>query len=190
MKLFDRVALVASKFLEVLHWAGTGLALALLAGSLAAGDRLGGVMERMLGAGAEVSVYGFSLKVIGADGGAIPGAATLLAVAAALIFALMAMVFRNVWLSLRTMEGKTWFAKGQTPFQEDVVRMVREIGIFLIAIPVVAALGCVAGRLALGPEGIEASVGFGDLVTGVLVLCLSQVFAYGQGLQADVDGLL
>ena len=44
--------------------------------------------------------------------------------------ALMAMVFRNVYLIFKTAEGKTWFSKGATPFQPDIVRMVREIGIF------------------------------------------------------------
>lgn len=190
MKVCNQLALSVSKVLEVLHWVGTAAAVALLACSLAVGDWLGTVLERMLGAGAEVSVYGFGLKLVGADGGVIPGAVTLFAVAAILILPLMAMVFRNVWLSLRTMAGKTWFSKGQTPFQKDVVRMVREMGIFLISVPVVAVLASLIARLALGPDGLEASVRFGSLVTGILVLCLSQVFSYGQEIQADVDGLL
>lgn len=62
----------------------------------------------------------------------------------------MAMVFRNVYLIFRTAKGKTWFAKGDTPFQKDIVRMVREIGIFYLAVPIVSLLMSVVAVLVLG----------------------------------------
>ena len=102
----------------------------------------------------------------------------------------MAMCARNVHLIFKTSEGKTWFSKGETPFQPDNIRMVREIGIFLIAIPVVQLIMSIIARIALGPDMVESGLGMQSIFTGVVVLALSRYFAYGMQLQNDVDGLL
>lgn len=117
-------------------------------------------------------------------------AAALFAAGALFIFSLMAMVFRNVYLIFKTAKRKTWFSKGDTPFQKDITRMVREIGIFYISIPVVGLVMSVISRLALGAEFAEVNTSIEGVVTGILLLCLSQVFAYGAQLEGDVDGLL
>ena len=44
---------------------------------------------------------------------------------------LMAWVFRNVHLVLRTTQGQTKFSVGKTPFQTANVRMLLQAGIFL-----------------------------------------------------------
>lgn len=106
-----------------------------------------------------------------------------------IVSALMAMVFRNVHLSLKTAEGRTKFSRGETPFQPDIVRMVREIGIFLIAIPVVEFIMSIIGRIAIGPYA-EISTSFNGVMIGLIVLCLAQFFAYGAQLQEDSDGLV
>ena len=93
-------------------------------------------------------------------------------------------------LSFKTAEGKTRFSKGETPFQPDNVRMVREIGIFLIAIPAVQFIMSIVARIALGPDMVESSLGMSTVFMGLVVLALSQYFAYGMKLQNDVDGLL
>jgi len=108
----------------------------------------------------------------------------------ALTLALMAMCARNVHLIFTTSAGKTRFSRRETPFQPDNIRMVREIGIFLIAIPVVQFIMSVIARIALGPDMVESSLGMQKLFVGLVVLALSQYFAYGTQLQGDVDGLL
>ena len=103
---------------------------------------------------------------------------------------LMAMIFRNVYLIFKTAEGETKFSQGKTPFQKDNIRMVREIGIFCIAIPVVELIVSVIARIVLPVGVVETSVEMTGVFMGLVVLCLSQFFAYGMELQEDVDGLV
>ncbi len=100
------------------------------------------------------------------------------------------MIFRNVNLTLRTMKGKTWFAKGETPFQKDITRMVREIGIFLILIPVIETIISAIFRPIIGMGIAEISVDMSKIITGIVVLALSEIFAYGENLEKDVEGLV
>ena len=102
---------------------------------------------------------------------------------AAVILSLMAMVFRNIYLIMKKSENAT-------PFQKDNVRMVREIGIFLLSVPMVGLIMSIVARLVLGVDNVEASVGLDSFMVGLVVLCLSQFFAQGMELEADVDGLL
>ena len=191
VKKLNLLALIVSKFLEILHWLAAALMLCLLALCLAAPNWLSGLLAQ--GAqrfGRELTTYGFTLTVAGADGSVNLAAVALFTVGAISILSLMAMVFRNVYLIFRTAKGKTWFAKRDTPFQKDIVRMVREIGIFYLAVPIVSLLMSVVAVLVLGADAAEPSVNFEGVVTGILLLCLSQVFAYGTQLERDVDGLL
>lgn len=191
VKKLNLLALIVSKFLEILHWLAAALMLCLLSLCLAAPNWLSGLLAQ--GAqrfGRELTTYGFTLTVAGADGSVNLAAVALFTVGAISILSLMAMVFRNVYLIFRTAKGKTWFAKRDTPFQKDIVRMVREIGIFYLAVPIVSLLMSVVAVLVLGADAAEPSVNFEGVVTGILLLCLSQVFAYGAQLERDVDGLL
>ena len=191
MKKLNSFAFTAAKVLEVGHWLATAAAAVLLVLSLAAKDRLAAFLSDAGRAfGPRACVYGFELAAANPEGILTPASVTLFSIGAVVIFSLMAMVFRNVCLIFRTSQGKTWFAKGDTPFQKDIVRMVREIGIFCISVPAVGLVMSVIARLALGTEALEMSVNLSGFITGILILCLSQVFAYGVQLQKDEDGLL
>lgn len=102
----------------------------------------------------------------------------------------MAMIFRNIFLIFRTAEGKTKFAEGVTPFQKPVIRMVREIGIFCISIPVVNLIISVIAKVAMGADAVETSVEMMVLIFGLVIIALSQFFAYGMELESDVEGLV
>ncbi len=106
----------------------------------------------------------------------------------AIVVALMAMIFRNVYLILKTAKGKTWFAKGDTPFQQNIVRMFREIGIFFIAVSVMSIISEIVVCLVGG----ELTSGFNYLscFIGLVFLCISQFFNYGTRLEKDLDGLV
>ena len=106
-----------------------------------------------------------------------------------LIYGLLAMIFRNINLIVKTAEGGTWFSKGKTPFQDDNVRMVREIGIFSIGITVIGFLGTVVSRLVAATD-IETSMTLLPLVIGVVMIFLSKIFEYGKELQDSEDGLI
>lgn len=138
----------------------------------------------------ELSSGGFSIAISDGQGAPLPSALPVFFVEAALSLILMAMVFRNAHLILRTAQGKTKSSKGRTPFQKDNVRLLREIGLFFIGITVVQMAFCGIAVAMLGPENAEVSAGAENLVTGVLMLCLAQCFALGERMQQDVDGLV
>lgn len=92
------------------------------------------------------------------------------------------MIFRNVYLIVKN--------SVDTPFKADNVRMIREIGIFSIAIPIIGLIISIITRIVLGHEMIEMSVDLDGFVMGILVLFLTQIFKRGIELQNDVDGLL
>lgn len=181
MKKLDKATRIVAKIFEVGHWIGAvsmvvGLVLTVVMGE---GAFFGDPGE----AGAALTSYGFELQVIDGAGTLNIGAVQVFLVGGAIVMGLMAMVFRNVYLILKSSENAT-------PFQPDNVRMVREIGIFLIAIPVVGLAASVAARLVLGVDAVESSVDMSSVVVGLVVLCLSHIFARGMELEADVDGLV
>lgn len=192
MKKLHKPIRVIAKLFEVVHWAAAALMAVLLIASLAMREAVGALLARGVPAmGGELSTHGFAITAVWADGSVNMTAVALFAAAAVLILAMGAMMCRNVYLIFKTMEGETWFAQGKSPFQKDIVRMVREIGIFMIAIPVVSLLMGVVVTLVFGPDaGVEHSAEVSGIFTGLVVLALSEVFAYGQSLEADVDGLV
>ena len=81
-------------------------------------------------------------------------------------------------------------SEDDTPFRKENIRMLREIGYFSIAVPVVGLIMSIVVRLVIGAEAAEISVGQGGIFMGIIVLCLTQYFVYGAELEKDVDGLL
>ena len=188
MKRLNTIVIIGSKILEVLYWLMEILMILLLIVSVAMPNRL---VEWISAWNAqEMNVQGMAIRMVNGTGELIPSTVTILAVTGVLTCALMAMVFRNIYLIFRTARGTTWFSKGETPFQPDTVRMVREIGIFCIAILVIELVMSVIGTLVIGTLHAEISVSMNGVVMGIIILCLSQFFAYGAQLQEDVDGLI
>lgn len=170
MRALTKAATVFSKLLEIAYWIGgvgfvVGLALFLL-DPYVPGEWVFGMT-----AGDELSVQGFSMVVCGPDAQVIRPAMVIFLLTGAAVLGLMAFIFRNVNLILRTAQGLTSFSEGKTPFQKDNVRMVREIGIFFIAIMAVQFAMDTLAVCILGPEAVEVSVGMENLVIGILMLC-------------------
>ena len=190
MKKLNNAVIIIARIVEVFMWVGCGLS-AIITGLCALGkfDLLKYFTDATLETPQLIS-GDFVLLTRDAAGQPVKGAFVLFFLTMVLTFALMAMCARNVHLIFKTSEGKTWFSKGETPFQPDNIRMVREIGIFLIAIPVVQLIMSIIARIALGPDMVESGLGMQSIFTGVVVLALSRYFAYGMQLQNDVDGLL
>lgn len=184
MKTLNKIAKAASKTLEILHWLGIVFVVLLLVCSLAAREWLASVLSVGLHQmGTTLTTYGFEMTGVKLDGSIDFTSITLFLIGAVLIFTMMAMVFRNIYLIFK-------LAEKNSPFQKDITRMIREIGIFYIAVPVIGLTMSSIARLFLGAEAAEISVNVEGFVTGILLLCLSQYFAYGTQLQNDVDGLL
>ena len=68
--------------------------------------------------------------------------------------------------------------------------MMREIGIFSIAVPVIGLFMSFIVRLIIGVDAVESSKDMNGVFMGIIVLCLTQFFVHGAELEKDVDGLL
>ncbi|MFR8170744.1 MAG: hypothetical protein ACLU9Q_07975 [Marvinbryantia sp.] len=191
MKCLNKVTMIGAKILEILHWFTTAIMLVIAAGCLFMRERLADFLTAgVVSQGTELTSYGFEITAVQADGTLDMTAVLFFAVTAVICLSLMAMVYRNVYLIVRTAAGTTSFAREATPFQKDTIRMVREIGIFLISQSAVCLVMSIIARLFIGVEVAELSVNLDSLLMGVVALSLSQIFAYGTQLQEDVDGLL
>lgn len=189
MKTLNKATLFLSKFFEILYWLGALFSAGLVITTLVARNWLEQLLqESMTGAFDGIKVGGLELVVTG--GKISMSAFVLSAVAGIVIASLFAMIFRNVYLILKTAQGKTWFSQGDTPFQKDIVRMLREIGIFLLSTCAVDLLWSIGLRFFIGVDNVELSIGLEKIILGMMVLCLTQFFDYGSQLQKDVDGLL
>lgn len=186
MKKLNSLTTWVAGGLELLHWSSTLAALALFGATFFAG---GPILEFFTAFGTELNVYGFEIDIL-TTGGPDIRAVRIFALAALILFPLMAMVYRNIRLILRTAQGRTQFSKGATPFQQGILRMVREIGYFYLAVPALGLLFSTIARLLLGVDAVELSVNLGGFVMGITILCLSQVFAQGVEMQGEVDGLI
>ena len=152
MKSIQKIALVLTKILELLHWVGTASMAALAICSVAAGPWLSGLLERILPQyRPELNTYGYEMTVTNAAGAVEPRAVLLFGISAVFILSLMAMVFRNVHLILKK-------SQESTPFQPDNIRMLREIGIFCIVVPVIGLVMSAVSRLVQGLDAVETSV--------------------------------
>lgn len=184
MKSIQKIALVLTKILELLHWVGTASMAALAICSVAAGPWLSGLLERILPQyRPELNTYGYEMTVTNAAGAVEPRAVLLFGISAVFILSLMAMVFRNVHLILKK-------SQESTPFQPDNIRMLREIGIFCIVVPVIGLVMSAVSRLVQWLDAVETSVNLYGFSMGIIVLCLTQSFAHGAALEQDVEGLV
>lgn len=184
MKQLNKLALTVCKILEILHWAAVVTMAAVLICSAVAVDWLSGILQQEVPAfGSSLSTYGFEAVVTDAAGTINMTTVRLFAVGALVILSLMAMTFRNCYLILQK-------SQNTTPFQQDNIRMLREIGIFAISVTIVGLAMSTLIRLVIGVDATETSVDLEGFVMGILILCLTQFFAHGAALETDVDGLL
>ncbi len=178
---------VFSKCVEVLLRVMTGAMVVFFIVSLANPELVLDLLAHIYGAGEELNFFGFSM--IPAAGESLSGGMLVaFGITASILCGLMAMTFRNVYLILQTADGKTWFAKSQTPFQADIVRMLREIGIFLISHMAVSTIAVIVITLIF--PNVELSAGTMSFTLGLLMLCLAQFFNYGTELEQDTKGLI
>ncbi len=188
MKSFNKIAKFFSRVLELANWITSGIIFILLIVAVIAPEWTK-THILLTGNNTVVNVYGFTIQVMTPAGELNMKAVYIYYIVCVILGSLMAMVFRNIHLILKTADGETWFSKGKTPFQEDVIRMIREIGIFMIAVPVVNIIFNIIARFVVG-SGAELSSQLGHFAIGFAFVCLTQYFAYGEKLEKDTEGLI
>ena len=190
----NTAVIIISKILEVTHWVGCAFMIALTFVFASGNTSFAHFLSDVTESSSDVELYGYSLLT--ANGGAIPtGALVLFFVTGIIVMAIMAMVFRYIYLIFKTAEGKTKISEGATPFQQPIVDMTRKVGIFCIAVPVIEFITLIVTQIMIVTGGgaynhLETNVQFGMVLFGLVILCLSRFFAYGLELQKDTEGLV
>ncbi len=188
-KGINKTLSVISKIMEIVHWIGAGLGTLLI---FVVSFNKDFVKEFIIEEGAELNAYGFNIYALTQSGDVNYFAVAMAFVGMTITCVLMALVFRNLDIILTTIRGEYKHAESSSPFQKDVVRRVREIGIFAIAMPIIGfVITTIVTAVSLA-NGIisEVSVSFDGVVVGLVCLCLTQIFSYGANLEEEVDGLL
>lgn len=180
MKKISKVTMVISKFIEILHWIGAALSVLL---ALFCFFDKGGMAEMLSDEQLQLNMYGLESGILDQTGEISITAFRIVSIMGVIIMSLMAMTFRNVYLIVKR-------SKDSTPFQKCNVRMIKEIGIFTIAIPIIKLITSIIIRIVLGSAAAEISVNISGFMIGILVLCLMQFFAHGVELEEEVDGLV
>lgn len=184
MKKNNKFFLVVSKITEIAHWIGAiSMAVSFIL-SIAGIYFPAQILENAISeSDAMLSTYCFEVSAINKNGEIDLTAFACFSFGAAIILSLMAMVFRNTYLIIRK-------SNNSTPFQKDNIRMLKEIGIFSIAVPITAFIITLIIKMLTGNDLIETTVKTDGFTIGILIFSLTNVFAYGAELQKDVDGLL
>ena len=185
MKSVNKLGTVITKILEVFHWVGAALMAAAAVCSVISPEWVKYFVsfDAKECCGANLEVYGFEVNAPVVNGSVDLSSFMLFGIAGTLILIIMAMVFRNLHLIFKK-SGNT------TPFQKDNIRMMREIGYFSIAVPVIGLIMSIFVRLVTGVETAEVSIDTTGILMGIIVLCLTQFFIRGAEHEKDVDGLL
>jgi len=188
-KPFDRAVAVFSRIFEIGLFVLAAILALLAVLSLVMSERL---IELVQSQPVSYSTYlpGLNVTISGENAALIPKALFIMLLAMAVAGILSALIFRNVNLILRTSMGKTKFSTGATPFQPVIVRLIKEIGIFSIIISVVYFVSYGLVKALCGNIMSGMAIPFSPAAFGVIILCLSRVFAYGVELEQDVDGLV
>ena len=181
----NKLGMVITKIAEVFHWVGAALMAAATVCSKAAPEWVKFFVgfDAKECCGANLEVYGFEINAPVVNGTVDMTVFFLFGIGAVLILSVMAMVFRSLHLIFKRSENTT-------PFQKDNIRMMRKIGIFSIAVPVIGFIMGIIVRLVAGVETAEISLDTAGIFMGVIVLCLTQFFVHGAELEKDADGLL
>ena len=172
MKVINKIVIIILKILEVSHWVATVLMAVATASSLIAPQKVINFVEFDIKDydRAELSVYGFEVDALVTNGDVDMTAFFLFGIGATIVLELMAMVFRNLYLIFKKMENTTVVSKDNTC-------LMKEIGIFSIAILVVECIMSIIIRFVVSTDIAEVSISLGGIIMGVIVFCLTRYFA-------------
>lgn len=184
MKNINKIAMFTAKFMEILHWLAAVSMVLVAIFSATAGEWFANLLRQGIAEqDSTIAVYGFQVDILNAQNEINTTTLLLFTIAAIIILSLMAMCFRNVFLIIKK-------SQNSTPFQRDNIRMIRELGIFFISMPVVGLVMSGVIRLVIGVDAAETAVNLSGFAIGILFLCLTQFFAHGMELEKDVEGLV
>lgn len=175
MKGIHKLGTVATKIVEVIYWASialvvVGIVMLAITPLIITPEEFNDLMINLDLEGSENGKIDISFVLLGGLG-------------AVLISTANALVFRNLHLIFKR-------SANTTPFQQGNVRLMRQIGLFTISVPIIQLIMSILLRVVTGVEDVEINLDLTNIVMGIIVLCLTQFFAHGVELENDVDGLV
>ncbi len=172
MKVINKIATIIFKILQVSHWVATVLMAVATVSSLVAPQMVTNFVEFEVKdySRAELNVYGFEVDALVTNGDVDMTAFFLFGIGATIVLELMAMIFGKLYLIFKR-------AENDTPFQKDNIGLMKEIGIFSIAILVVEFIMSIIIRFVISTDIAEASVSIGSIVVCIIVFGLTRYFA-------------
>lgn len=187
-KGFNITLSVLSKIAEVVLWIGAVCGIVGAVGCVV--DTQGA--RKLVHEIGELENTAFSMDVLSNTGEVNTFALSTFFVGTVITMVLTALIFRNIYNILSAIAGRNKHTKSTSPFQKDIVRMVKEIGIFSISIPVVGIIisTIVMAVSLINSYEVEVSVSLNSIFIGLICFSLVQIFTYGAKLEEEVDGLV
>ncbi len=188
MKGKAKAGYVFIRVLEALHWLGAALCLFMAITMAVAPDWFASLLgfetegETLYYQMVQYGFLGGLNMVVTGQTGFDTGLQALMMAGDAATSVLGALTFRRIGEVIRACQSGT-------PFQKPVVRKVRQIGWLVIAVPLVTVAVSLLVCILCWPS-YSFQVDVSGIITGVIVLALSRIFAYGVKLEDDVEGLL
>lgn len=99
--------------------------------------------------------------------------------------ALYALIFRSIHKMFRSV-----FKDGNTPFSDENVKHIKNIGMYIICMPIIGLVLSIIGQIIFRDINSSITIEAGSILMGLIIICLSRVFSYGVSLQKDSDGLI
>ena len=189
MKNLGKAGYVFVRVFEVLHWLAAAFCLVVCIAMLAAPDwwmnlysMSGEATGEVLSSSMVSWNYsgGFGLATV--SGGFDLAMEIVMGAASVITAILSALVFRKIGQVIK-------MSRETTPFQKPVVDRVRQVGWLFIATPLVTVAASLLTYIVSWPN-YSFQVDVSGIVAGVLILGLTQIFAYGVKLEDDMEGLL
>ena len=185
MNRINKLGMVITKISEVFHWVAAILMTLATVCSVAAPQwvQLFVGFDAKECCGANLEVYGFEVNAPVINGSTDMTYFLLFGIGAIIILCVMAMVFRNLHLIFKN-------SHSVSPFNKDNIRMMKELGIYCVAVPVTGIIMSIIIRLAKGVETAEININLSGIFWGIIILAITQFFVHGAGLEEDIDGLV
>ena len=181
MKGLYKAGTILTRIMEICHYVAAGL----FAAAAAAGAFVPSLFDRIMviDEGPTVlTTYGLEIGIM-KNGAMDMTAVIIFALGGAVMCLMIARIFGNINRILTA-------SQDSSPFTAGNIARLKEIAILSILQPLAAVIISAAARLIAGPFAAETGLSMDGIVMGVVVLCLTAVFAHGAELEQDVEGLV
>ncbi len=183
MKKLEKFVIGATKFVEVMEWIGAVSCVVLFVFSFITPQ----IMKESVFTAETIDTFDLGFFKVAFDNPETHamGIGRLYFIIMGLITPLYALVFRSIHKIFTDI-----FKNGNTPFSDENVKHVKNIGMYIVCMPIIGLIASIVGQIVFMDLDCSITVELGSVFMGLIIICLSRIFAYGVSLQKDSDGLI